>query len=88
MLKVPIISSDCKSGPYEILMKKKGPQIFKKENYIDLNKKILSHFKNKKVICSRQKKLYASLRRFDKKIILTEYDKIFQALVESNSSND
>lgn len=88
MLRVPIISSDCKSGPYEILMKKKGPQIFKKENYIDLNKKILSHFKNKKVICSRQKKLYASLRRFDKKIILTEYDKIFQALVESNSSND
>ena len=88
MFKVPIISSNCKSGPYEILMKKKGPQIFKKENYIDLRKKILSHFRNKQVICSRQKNLYASLKRFDKKIILTEYDKIFQALVENNSSND
>jgi len=88
MLKVPIISSNCKSGPSEILMKKKGPQIFEKENYIDLKKKILSHLKKKQVICSRQKKLYASLRRFDKKIVLTEYDKIFQALVENSSSNN
>ena len=66
MLKVPIISSNCKSGPSEILMKKKGPQIFEKENYIDLKKKILSHLKKKQVICSRQKNLYASLKRFDK----------------------
>ena len=88
MLKVPIISSNCKSGPSEILMKKKGPQFFKKENYIDLRKKILSHFRNEKIICSRQKSLYASLKRFDQKKILYQYDKIFQTLVENNLSND
>ena len=88
MLKVPIISSNCKSGPSEILMKKKGPQFFKKENYIDLRKKILSHFRNEKIICSRQKSLYASLKRFDQEKILYQYDKIFQTLVENNLSND
>ena len=88
MLKVPIISSNCKSGPSEILMKKKGPQIFKKENYIDLRKKILSHFRNEKIICSRQKNLYISLKRFDQKLILNQYDKVFQTLVENNLSND
>ena len=32
MFKVPIISSNCNSGPAEILMKKNGPQLFEVGN--------------------------------------------------------
>ena len=39
MFKVPIISSNCKFGPAEILMKKNGPQLFEVGNSHDLEKK-------------------------------------------------
>ncbi len=80
MFKLPIISSDCNSGPSEILMQKKGPQIFEKKNYKELEQKIKNFFINKKKIKKRTKYLYLKLDRFKKKLIIKKYDKIFTEL--------
>ena len=41
MFNIPIISSNCNSGPSEILLQNKGINIFKKRgDYIELEKKI------------------------------------------------
>ena len=42
MFKVPIISSNCNSGPSEILMKQNGPQLFNVGNSNHLEKKLES----------------------------------------------
>mgnify|MGYP001257110375 CR=1 FL=1 len=80
MFKVPVISSNCKSGPAEILMKKNGPQLFKVGNSDELEKKIRNFFKNKKIITKRNAFLHSKLNRFQKKIIINQFDKSFQEL--------
>ena len=80
MFKLPVISSNCNSGPSEILMQKKGPQIFNKGNHKELQKKILSFLKNKKIITNRKILLYKSLNRFNKTNIVKEYDEAFSNL--------
>ena len=80
MFKLPVISSDCNSGPSEILMQKRGVQIFRKGNHKELQKKIISFFKNDKIILKRRNLLYKGLNRFKKAIIIKEYDKVFSKL--------
>lgn len=80
MFKVPVISSNCNSGPSEILLQKKGVQIFKKGNDKDLNNKINKFLKNKKIIKKRSKYLFNNLNRFNKKIIIKKFDTIFTNL--------
>ena len=64
-LKKFIISSDCPTGPREILDKGMGGELFKVGNYLMLSKKIKFFIENKKKI--KQKKNYAfkRLERFD-----------------------
>ena len=80
MFKIPIISSNCNSGPAEILMKKNGPQLFEVGNSHDLEKKIRNFFKNKKIIKRRTSYLHSKLNRFEKKLIIEKFDKSFQSL--------
>jgi len=80
MFKVPIISSNCNSGPAEILMKKSGPQLFEVGNSHDLEKKIRNFFKNKETIKKRTSFLHSKLNRFQKKLIIGQFDKNFQSL--------
>ena len=49
MLKKFIISSDCPTGPKEILLNGKGGFLFKEGNYKDLSNKILNFAKIKKI---------------------------------------
>lgn len=77
---VPIISSNCNSGPAEILMKQGGPQLFEVGNWSDLEKKIINFFKNKNIIKKRSSYLYSKLNRFQKKLIIDKFDKSFQGL--------
>ncbi len=56
LLKNCIISSDCSSGPSEILLNGKGGLLFKNDDYEDLKKKILYLFKNRE-ICNKKKRL-------------------------------
>jgi len=64
-LKKFVISSDCPTGPREILSGGKGGLLFKVGDEVDLSKKILSYFYNK--ISLRKKILYGKkeLKRFE-----------------------
>ena len=78
-LKKTIISSDCPTGPKEILDHGKGGLIFKMNNEFDLYKKIIFFIKNK----SKSEKLvthgYNRLTRFDYQKNLEEYLKILSS---------
>ena len=78
MFKVPIISSNCNSGPPEILLNGKGGDLFKVGNFLSLSEKILQNLKikNKKKITY----LFKSLKRFDIKSHVKKYEKIFSKI--------
>lgn len=72
-LKKPVISSDCPSGPREILMNGKGGLLFKVDDYKNLSKKIIYYLNNKKIIKKKTNFAYKNLKRFDYKKNLKKY---------------
>lgn len=80
MLKIPIISSNCRSGPKEILFNNKD-QLFEPGDYINLKNKIKKFFKNKKKIKLNSNKLLKSMSKFEPKKIAKEYEFEFSKLL-------
>ncbi len=80
MFNVPVISSNCNSGPSEILLQKSGCHIFKTGNSNDLENKISAFFKNNKILNKRNKILKNNLKNFDKKKIINQYNDTFLSL--------
>ena len=78
MFDVPVISSNCNSGPAEILLQNKGIQIFEKRNHFELEKKIKFFLKNKNLFKKRGKFLKRQLNRFNQEKIVSQFDKIFK----------
>ena len=76
VLKKPILSSDCPTGPREILDNGLGGLLFKKENYRDLAEKIVFFKNNKKEMIKKTKHAYKRLYRFDFRTNLEKYYKI------------
>jgi glycosyltransferase involved in cell wall biosynthesis len=73
---IPIISSDCPTGPKEILINGKAGTLYKTGDYIDLSYKIKLFIKNK-IFSSKQVKFAKkNLNRFDDNIFLKKYNKI------------
>ena len=72
-LKKYIISSDCPTGPKEILNYGKGGTLFKTGDSDDLCKKIIKMNFNKKNIINKIKYSSKHLRRFDKMKNLNKY---------------
>ena len=73
LLKTFIISSDCETGPKEILLNGKAGGLFKVRDYKDLAKKILYYWKNEK---QRKKTIqvgFKNLNRFDYNRNLNKY---------------
>jgi len=70
-----IISTNCPTGPREILMNGKAGTLFKIGDYKDLAKKIIVLKKNKLKSQKMRKINYYNLCRFDYKINLEEYYK-------------
>ena len=75
-LEIPIISSDCPTGPKEILLNGKAGTLYKTGNYQDLSNKIKLFIKNKFLFNRQVKFAKKNLTRFDNKIVLQEYNKI------------
>ena len=81
---IPIISSNCPTGPKEILMNGKLGELFPVGNYSVLASKLLNFSKNKKILKKKSNKAIKYLKRFDpiinsrkySKLILKEYEKI------------
>ena len=75
MFNLKIISSNCNSGPKEILLGNKGGDLFEVGNYSDLSKKILKNLKknnNKK-----NKFMKKRIKFFLKEKIIKQYDREF-----------
>ena len=77
-LKKICISSDCPTGPNEILLNGKGGLLFEVGDYKNLASKIRYCLKNKKIL--NEKKLYAfkKLERYDFKKNLLQYFRIIK----------
>jgi len=76
-----IISSNCPTGPKEILLNGKGGLLFKIGDYKELSKKIIYYLKNKK---KAKKMLHYSkkhLYRFDYYLNLNKYYKLINSIL-------
>tara|TARA_B100000989_G_scaffold233979_1_gene180823 strand:+ start:3979 stop:5061 length:1083 start_codon:yes stop_codon:yes gene_type:complete len=81
---IPIISSNCPTGPSEILMNGKLGELFPVGNYNILANKLLNFSKNKKNLKLKSSYAKKYLKRFDpvinsqkySKLILQEYEKV------------
>lgn len=76
----PVISSNCKSGPKELLMNLKGPDIFELKNQIDLSNKIINHFQNPNLLKKKCAKVKKSFKRFHLKKMINNYEKLFSKI--------
>ena len=72
-----IISSNCASGPKEILMNGKAGYLFKNNDIVDLKNKINNYIKNKdkKEILDKIEKGFKNLNRFNEMKNLQQYYK-------------
>ena len=70
---VPIISSNCPTGPKEILMKGKLGDLFNPDDYKNLCKKIYNYYKNRKLLKKKSILAKKYLYRFDYQNNLNEY---------------
>ena len=75
-----MISSDCPTGPREILSNGNGGDLFEPKNYKLLAKKILSYSKNKKMNNKKIKFGYKNLNKFDYQINLEKYLNLIKTL--------
>ncbi len=68
-----VISSDCPTGPKEILLNGKGGLLFEIGNYIELSSKILYYLNNKTKAKSMLNYSKKNLHRFDYQLNLSKY---------------
>ena len=80
-LNKPIISTNSPTGPREILLNGKAGFLVKKNDHIDLSKKIKLFFNNRKVFLEKKKFYKKSLTRFSAKESLNKYNKIIEKLI-------
>ena len=73
VLNLPVISSNCNSGPDEILLNGKGGFIFEKKKYEELFKLIKIYLVKKNLFIKKMKIAKKNLFRFDEKKIFKEY---------------
>ncbi len=73
VLKKPIISSNCLTGPREILMNEKGGLLFNVGDFKELTEKISFYYNNKKLINKKIRVLYKNLDKYDFNTNLKKY---------------
>ena len=71
-----VISSNCETGPKEILSNGKGGALFKVKNYNDLTKKIIFYSHKKSLRIKKTKFAQSKIDRFDYSENLNKYYKI------------
>ena len=84
VLKKFIISSNCPTGPREILLNGKAGFLFDVRDYKKLSKLILDYSKNKKTLSKKIKIGYQNLKRFDFEANLNNYLKTINSLIYNN----
>ena len=78
-LDTPVISTNCNSGPSEILLNGKGGDLIPTYDNIDqLSKKILKFFSSPKILMNKNKIAKAKLKRFSVKKNVQQFQKVFK----------
>ena len=80
-LKKFIISTNCPTGPREILVNGKGGLFFRTEDHVDLANKIVFYYKNKKKLNQKIQISYQNLKMFNYKKNLKKYFLIIQSVI-------
>ena len=83
-LKIPIISSNCMSGPSEILLNGKLGDLFKVGDYYGLYKKIKGFIKNKKTLIKKTNLGQKYLYRFNDKDNCNKYYFLIKRYIKLN----
>ena len=78
---VPIISSNCSTGPKEILLNGKLGNLFKVGNYTSLSEMIINFSKDKKNFLDKAKSAKKYLYKFDYKKNLSKYQNIINKIL-------
>jgi len=78
---IPIISSDCATGPNEILLNGKLGNLFKVEDHISLSKIIISFNKNRKLFLNKAQLAKKYLYRYDYNKNLIKYYKLVKNFI-------
>jgi len=80
-LKKFIISTDCPTGPKEILLNGKVGEIVPMLNYKRMSKKIISYKKTKKIVTKKILLGYKNLSRFDYNYNMDKYLKVIKKFI-------
>ena len=80
MLNTPVISSNCKSGPREILLNGKGGDIFSKKNYYELKTMIENFILNPTKLKSKMKLAKKHLWKLSVERHIKLYNKVFSKI--------
>ena len=80
-LKKPIISTDCPTGPKEILSKGKYGKLVKVGDYKNIAKALINFYRNKKVFTKKIILGYKDLKRFDFQINCLKYLEIIKKYI-------
>ncbi len=83
VLKTYIISSNCPTGPREILLNGKAGSLFKVGDYNSLSKMILNYSKNKNKYLKEISIGYKKLYRFDYNKNLNKYLRVIDSLIKN-----
>lgn len=80
MFNIPVISTNCLSGPKEILLNGKGGYLVEIGDYKKLAEKIIFCLENKNTVIKKVKILKSSLYRFSIQNNIRQYEKIFNEI--------
>jgi len=83
-LKKFIISTNCPTGPKEILLNGKGGLFFEIGNYHDLTAKIIFYLKNKKKMKLKTLLTYKNLNRYNYSLNMKKYYDLIKIYLKSN----
>ena len=83
-LKKLIISTDCPTGPREILNNGKGGILFSVGNYEELSRKILLCYRNKKKFNTKIKHNFKNLKRYDFNENINKYFLLIKSVLIKN----
>ena len=80
---IPIVSSNCKSGPSEMLMNGKAGWLFNKNNIEECSSLIIKVLCNEKDALEKVNKGKESCNRYEPKLISKKYQMLVDSLIKN-----
>ena len=81
-LEIPIISTNCLTGPKDILKKGKLGYLVKVDDTEKMSKKIMTLLKNNRKSSKKVKKAYKETEKYLPAIITQKYEKLFESVID------